>query len=383
MLVSILVAVWALPAQAEAPPTPAPPNPAPPTTSAPVRPDPAFIDEVERFQQAVFDTAAPSVVVIRHKDSLGTGFFVTSDGLILTNRHVVGVRKKVDIETYDGRKLEGQVVEVAEDKLDLALIRVEGKGFIPLKMAPLAKLRVGSWAATIGHGFGGVYTFTTGMISNIYPVGEDKPIVQTQIPINPGNSGGPVLDRHGHAIAVVTAKMRDADNVNFSIRMDVAFKSLRLLGETCECLVVRTLPEVPVFIDGVLVGKGPKVLYPMDAGRHTVVVPVMGGVSKEISFPETRVVDLFPVEHAKVWKSEVTDKVVVLQLDLDVPEDLTVAPQVLQRWMGSQVLVERRDQRKYSGILEGFRPPATLKLASTEGETLYLSLWDIRRISLR
>lgn len=346
-------------------------------------PDPAFIDGVERFQQAVFDRAAPSVVVVRHKDNLGTGFFVTADGLILTNRHVVGVRKKVDIETYDGKKLEGQVVEVAEDKLDLALIKVEGKGFVPLRMAPLAKLRVGSWAATIGHGFGGVYTFTTGMISNIYPVGEDKPIVQTQIPINPGNSGGPILDRHGHAIAIATAKMRDADNVNFSIRLDVAFKSLRMLAETCECLVVRTLPDVPVFIDGVLVGKGPKVLHPVDAGRHTVVVPVMGGVEKEITFPETRSVDLFPAEHAKVWKSEVTDKVVVLQLDLDVPEELTVAPQVLQRWMGSKVLVERRDQRKYEGLIEGFRPPATLKLVSVDGETLFLSLWDIRRISLR
>lgn len=364
----LMVPFWCMPVLAQSP------TPGPKT---------AFIDEVERFQQAVFDAAAPSVVVIRHKDTLGTGFFVTAEGLILTNRHVVGYRKQVEVETYDGRKLQGQVVEVAEGKLDLALVKVEGKGFVPLKMSPLAKLRVGSWAATIGHGFGGIYTFTTGMISNIYPIGEDKPIVQTQIPINPGNSGGPILDRHGQAIAVVTAKMHDADNVNFSIRMDVAFKSLRLLGETCECLVVRTVPDVPVFINGVLVGKGPRVLHPVEHGLHVVEVPVMGGVRQELTFPEVRVADVFPNDQPKVWKSATTGREVVLQLDLDKADDLTIAPQVVQSWVGARVLVERRDQRRHIGVVEGFRPPATIKLATAEGDTLYVSLWDIRTISQR
>jgi S1-C subfamily serine protease len=368
-----LALVW--PAHAENPRPSPPAKPSPQAT--------AFIDEVERFQQSVFDAAAPSVVVVRRAKSIGTGFFVTAEGLILTNRHVVGLSKKVEIETYDGRKLDGTVVELGEERLDIALVKVEGKGFVPLKMAPLANLRVGSWAATIGHGFGGVYTFTTGMISNIYPIGDDKPIVQTQIPINPGNSGGPILDRNGHAIAVVTSKLLDADNVNFSIRMDMAFKSLRLLAETCECLVVRTLPDVPVFVDGVLAGKGPRVLLPVDPGPHVVEIPAMGGVRKELVFPDTKIVELFPTGAPRVWTSEVTGREVSLQLDLDHPDDLTVAPQVLMRWMGAMVLVERRDNRKHQGVIAGFRPPATLKLEVPDGGDLFLSLWDIRRISRR
>lgn len=345
-----------------------------------------YIDEVEQFQQRVFDVAVPSVVVINNGGSIGTGFFVTAEGLILTNRHVVGSARSVKVETYDGGKLDGSVVEIAEGELDLALVRVAGGPHRPLKMAPLAKLRVGSWAATIGHGYGGVWTFTAGMISNIYPVGEDKPIVQTQIPVNPGNSGGPILDKNGHAVAVVTAKVQAADNINFSIRLDVAFKSLRLLAESCECLVIRTVPDVPVFMDGLLVGKGPRVLMPTEPGVHEVVVPASGGIQRSVTFPQTKSVDLFPndVEPQTVEDFDGRDVALrVWTLDFDRPNDLTVAPRLLKAWNSHTVTVQRRDGTKVQGMIEGFRPPATLRLKVADGSSAFLSLWDIKVIQRR
>lgn len=350
-----------------------------------VSPRPSYMDEVERFQQEVFDAAAPSVVVIRRGDLIGTGFFVTTTGLILTNRHVVGSSKEVGVETRDGRKLKGKVVELAEGELDLALVKVEGEPFKPLKMAPMAKLRVGSWAATIGHGYGGVWTFTTGMISNIYPVGEDKPIVQTQIPVNPGNSGGPILDRNGDAIAVVTAKLEAADNVNFSIRLDVAFKSLRRLAESCECIVIRTMPDVPIYLDGLVVGKGPSLLIPVDAGAHEVSVAVSGGITRSISFPETKLVELYPSGAIPGVESTVGSKAAlsIWLLDFDQPHDLTIAPQILLEWNGQTVTIERRDGGRVRGKIAGFRSPATIKLETTEGVTAFISLWDVQRIDRR
>lgn len=345
---------------------------------------PSYIDVMERFQQRVFDVAVPSVVIVQRRDVIGTGFFVTSDGLLLTNRHVVGLATTVDIETYDHKKLKGTVVELAEGELDLALIKVEGGPFEALKMAPLAKLRVGSWVATIGHGYGGGWTFTTGMISNIYPVGEDKPIVQTQIPVNPGNSGGPILDKDGNAVAVVTAKVTAADNVNFSIRLDEAFKSIRKLADSCECLVIRTRPGVQVFVDGLEVGHGPRVLLPLSPGKHEVMVPTGDGLKRVIEFPATKLVDV-GTEATPVYGADQAaahQGLAIWELDFDKPNDIANAPRILSEWVGQMVDVELKDGSTKHGRITGFRPPATIKLTNDAGVE-FLSLWDIRLMKRR
>lgn len=248
--------------------------------------------ELERQQQALFAAAAPSVVLIRSASGIGSGFFVSSSGLLLTNRHVVGKSKRVDIILNDGRRSTGVVVQVAKDDVDLALVQAEIRDVRPLPLADLRTLRVGAWAAAVGHGEGAIWTFNTGMISNIYPVGS-LPVLQTQIPLNPGNSGGPVLDRSGRVLGVVTAGIEDAQNLNFAIRIDMAAQVLPQLRTHCKCLTIHAPVDVPVFLDGALAGRGPTVVVVVEAGAHEAFAVVKGKRrAAKAQFPRERVLDL-------------------------------------------------------------------------------------------
>jgi len=152
---------------------------------------------------------------------------------------------------------------------------------------------VGSWVGSIGHGRGAIWTFNTGMISNIYPDGAERPVFQTQIPLNPGNSGGPIFDRRGQVLGIVTAGIHDASSINFGIGMEVARRSLKKLGAICDCLVVLAPAGVPVFVDGAMAGTGPRVVVPVSEKTHEVFAVILGQMKKaKVKFPQTREVEL-------------------------------------------------------------------------------------------
>lgn len=246
---------------------------------------------LEQRQQALFEKIAPSVVFLSQDGSFGSGFYVQSN-LVLTNAHVVEDGDRVDVVLHDGRRAIGTVVERAADKIDLALVEVSETGK-PLRLATQANLRVGTWVASVGHGMGGIWTFTTGMISNIYPQGHERPVFQTQIPLNPGASGGPVFDGSGKVLGVVTAGIEESNAINFAIRSDVATLKLERLATDCNCLVVLAPKAVNVFVDGKMRGVGPRVVVPAVKGTYHVFI-VVGGKMKEskVKYPATRTVDL-------------------------------------------------------------------------------------------
>ena len=254
----------------------------------------AGIAAIEQQQQQLFDTLAPAVVFILSGESFGSGFFVTGDGLILTNAHVVEGRAKVEVVLRDGRRLPGTVVERAADKIDLALVSTSLADAPVPPRASLSEVRIGSWVGAIGHGRGAIWTFNTGMVSNIYPAGTDHPVFQTQIPLNPGNSGGPIFDRRGRVIGVVTAGIADASAINFGIAMDVALRSLTRLALVSDTLIVKAPKGVPIFVDGVMAGTGPRVAVPAVAGKTYEVFAVVEGAMKktQVRYPETREVEL-------------------------------------------------------------------------------------------
>lgn len=261
---------------------------------------PAQADEdplaaLERQQQALFDRVAPAVVFISNGKGFGSGFLVTQGGLVLTNAHVVDRQKVVDVVLQDGRKLKGTVIERAAEDIDLALVKV------PITLAPTLPLgeagdfRVGTWVASVGHGMGGVWTFTTGMISNIYPLGADRPVFQTQIPLNPGNSGGPIFDKTGRVLGIVTSGIENTNAINFAIRADVALHKLSKLAENCDCLVVTAPVGLPVFVNGKMVGQGPRVVVPASAGEYEVFAIIQGSMRRaKLTFPAQKTVDLSP-----------------------------------------------------------------------------------------
>lgn len=247
--------------------------------------------EIEAKQQKLFETVAPSVVFISRENAFGSGFFVDQD-LVLTNAHVVKGRDKVEVVMHDGKRVQGTVVERASGDVDLALVRVVARAR-PLPLDSKGDLRVGTWVASVGHGLGGIWTFTTGMISNIYPRGQQRPVFQTQIPLNPGASGGPVFDREGRVLGIVTSGIEDSNDINFAIRTDVAFESLAGLSGKCACLVVLAPPAASIFIDGKLRGQGPRLVIAAEPKRFHVLV-TSGETMKEetVTFPDRKSVDL-------------------------------------------------------------------------------------------
>jgi len=249
--------------------------------------------EIDAAQRRLYADAAPGVVFLVTPNSIGSGILLTAEGLVLTNAHVVGKSNSLDVVTFSGQRMKGHVVERGVG-LDLAVVQLEGVSGLPtLQPAPASDLAVGQWVAAVGHGEGGGWTFTTGTISNLYTTQEGTTIFQTQIPLNPGNSGGPILDRQGRVVGVATASLEGAQNLNFGIRTDVAMLGLTHLEPLCGCLVVDAPPGVPVFVDGQMVGMGPRIAVTGTIGEHEVFA-IIGGqkVRQVIQWPAQRVVKL-------------------------------------------------------------------------------------------
>lgn len=141
----------------------------------------------------------------------GSGFIFQSDGLVLTNAHVVERSDRVTVGLQNGRRVEGRVVGL-DHLTDLALVRLNGGG--PWPVAPLGNsdsLQVGDWAIAVGNPFGLDNTVTLGIVSslnrNATKLGiTDKrfDLIQTDAAINPGNSGGPLLNAEGEVVGINT-----------------------------------------------------------------------------------------------------------------------------------------------------------------------------------
>ena len=245
---------------------------------------------IEREHTQLFEAVAPSVVFIGTPDGFGSGFFVSSNGHVLTNRHVVGSQKQVRVVLQDGRRLTGKVVATGQDGLDLAIVKVELRDSKPLAVRSSKTVRIGAWVGSVGHGHGGIWTLSTGFVSNAWGDTRTGGVLQTQIPLNPGASGGPVFDRHGAVVGIVTAGLAEAQAINFAIRTDTAIQRLPYLRSLVDCLVVEAEAGASIQLDGQFVGKGPEVALFVEPGKHTVSTVVGGRRLKErVDFPRQRV----------------------------------------------------------------------------------------------
>jgi len=255
-------------------------------------PDP--LEQVERAQQELFSRIAPGVVFISNGESFGSGFFISADGLILTNAHVVKGASSVKLVLYDGRTMSAEVVERGAESIDVALVQAKLADAPALALDDLSSVQIGSWVGAVGHGHGAIWTFNTGMISNIYPDGAEHPVFQTQIPLNPGNSGGPIFNRAGRVVGIVTAGIEKASSLNFGIAMGVARRSLSKLARACECIAITAPKGVPIFVNGVMFGTGPRLVIPATSGKPYDIFAVIAGQMKRAraTFPSDREVVL-------------------------------------------------------------------------------------------
>jgi len=213
--------------------------------------------------------------------SSGSGFFISDDGLILTNKHVVeDMAAEYTIITNNGKKLPAKVL--ARDRLlDIAILKVDGAGYNFASLGDSDTLKVGQSVIAIGNALGEFQnTVSVGVISglkrNITAFGatggpEDlQSLIQTDAAINPGNSGGPLLDSFGRVIGVNTALAQGAQNIGFALPINLAKKDIsdikkfnKIKNPFFGVRYVIITPEIKqknnLIVDyGALVSKGPK-----------------------------------------------------------------------------------------------------------------------------
>jgi serine protease Do len=138
--------------------------------------------------------------------SMGSGFFISADGYVVTNNHVIENWSAVEVILDDGKSYDAKVIGT-DPKTDLALLKVEGNDFPYVRLAP-QKARVGDWVMAIGNPFGLGGTITAGIVSAQHRdigSGPYDDYIQIDAPVNKGNSGGPTFNLAGEVVGVNTA----------------------------------------------------------------------------------------------------------------------------------------------------------------------------------
>ncbi|MGB9763501.1 MAG: S1C family serine protease [Minisyncoccia bacterium] len=175
----------------------------------------------------------------------GTGFFISSDGLIVTNKHVVKDNNaEYTVLTNDGKKYDAKVL--AKDSiLDIAILKIKGNNFPYLTLGDSSKLKLGQTVIAIGNALGEFRnSVSVGVISglsrtikahdytgNVESLDE---VIQTDAAINPGNSGGPLLDLNGKVIGINVAMESGAENIAFALPINTLkpiIESVKQYGE--------------------------------------------------------------------------------------------------------------------------------------------------------
>lgn len=160
--------------------------------------------------------------------SEGSGVLINSDGVVLTNAHVVESAISIEARFSDDSVYEAEVIGIAPE-LDLAVLQLNKKDLPSVSIGTSQDLMLGETVIAIGNPFGLGHTVTTGVVSAIdRPLETEKRIyqdfIQTDASINPGNSGGPLINIKGELIGINTAIRNGAEGIGFAIPVDRAMK---------------------------------------------------------------------------------------------------------------------------------------------------------------
>jgi serine protease Do len=192
--------------------------------------------------QSILARVEPAVVSIRTRtlslgdflkpvpgEGAGTGFIIGSDGVIVTNNHVVAGAQSIEVVFADDRKMPARVLG-KDPSTDLAVVKVEAGGLPTALLGDSGQLKVGDDVVAIGNALAleGGPTVTRGIVSalNRSITAENgerlEHVLQTDAAINPGNSGGPLVNAAGEVVGINTAVAGDAQNIGFSIAISPA-----------------------------------------------------------------------------------------------------------------------------------------------------------------
>jgi len=196
---------------------------------------PSFADVIERVKPAVVSVKVTvQNVADRHDEgprqkprqfgqALGSGFFISDDGYIVTNNHVVENGSAVEVTMDNGKAYAAKVIGT-DPKTDLALLKVDGGNDFPYVRLASQKARIGDWVVAIGNPFGLGGTVTAGIVSAQHRdigSGPYDDYIQIDAPVNKGNSGGPTFNLSGEVVGVNTAIFSPSGGGNVGIAFDI------------------------------------------------------------------------------------------------------------------------------------------------------------------
>lgn len=210
-------------------------------------------------------SALPSVVhVVTYADGRklggGSGFLVGSEGLVVTSHHVLEGAERVEVVLHSGRTFEVLHATAADDRWDLAILRITGFELPVARLGDSRAVAVGERIVAIGSPLGLAGSVSDGLVSARREM-EGREVLQVSAPISKGSSGGPVFDARGRVIGVLAGFMRRGQNVNFAVPVEhvralldlpprvvpigvVARKSVSLLPEAGETVRPLSLQAV-------------------------------------------------------------------------------------------------------------------------------------------
>ncbi|HWE47583.1 MAG TPA: Do family serine endopeptidase, partial [Caulobacteraceae bacterium] len=189
---------------------------------------------LQQFRQ-LFPQLPQQQVQPRKVQGTGSGFFISADGYIVTNNHVVANADTITVRTADDRTLKARLIG-RDEATDLAVIKVDGGGFPFVDFEDRAKPRVGDWVIAVGNPYNLSGTATAGIVSALsrrnVSGSSYVDYMQIDAPINRGNSGGPTFDVEGRVVGVNSAIFSPSGGsvgIGFDIPADVAASITRQL----------------------------------------------------------------------------------------------------------------------------------------------------------
>jgi S1-C subfamily serine protease len=224
------------------------------------------------------------------QEGAGSGFVLSSDGLIVSNNHVVDGATTITVTLADGRKLDARILG-RDANSDLAVLKVDATGLPAVKVGRSDALVVGDSVVAIGNALAldGGPTVTQGIVSALdrtISAGDQggqgttetlRHLLQTDAAINPGNSGGPLLNAAGEVVGINTAVAGDAQNIGFALAIDKALPIINTLktGQT---------PEQPFLgLSTVTLTPGIQRQLGFDVSKGAVVAGVTPGSGAELA----------------------------------------------------------------------------------------------------
>lgn len=177
-------------------------------------------------------------------EDIGSGFVISADGLIVTNKHVVDdLEAKYRVITNDDKEYEVQKI-YRDPANDLAIVKIDTSGLQPVELGDSSQLKVGQFVIAIGTALGEFrHTVTTGVVSGLgRGITASSPfedaaerldnVIQTDAAINPGNSGGPLLNSAGQVIGVNTAVSASGQNIGFALPINIVKEAIDNFNKT-------------------------------------------------------------------------------------------------------------------------------------------------------